>query len=39
MLDPVARATMLDIAAKYDVMAQRAAKRETRTTNNPGRGH
>jgi hypothetical protein len=28
MLDCVARATMLDIASKYDLMARRAAERE-----------
>jgi hypothetical protein len=30
MHDPSARDTMLDIAAKYDVMAQRAEGREAR---------
>jgi hypothetical protein len=37
MHDPVAIESMLDIASKYDVMAQRAEGRQVRTQTNPSR--
>ena len=36
--DPAARESMLDIAAKYDVMAQHAEGREVRARTRPGKG-
>ena len=37
MRDPAAIESMLDIASKYDVMAQRAEGRQVRTKTNPDR--